>query len=342
MKKLISLATAAFMLAGCVTACNTNTAKGDNIQIVTTIFPEYDWVVNVLGENPANAEVTMLLDNGVDLHSYQPSVDDIVKISDCDLFIYVGGESDGWVDEALEGATNEDMVVINLMDVLSDAVVEEEEVEGMEHHHHDEEEGEEHDHEHEEGEEDHDHDHEHEEPEMDEHVWLSLDNAGIVVNEISDAMQQIDPDNADTYKSNAEAYVAKLDELDAQYQDAVANAATNTLVFGDRFPFRYMTDDYNLEYFAAFSGCSAETEASFDTITFLASKIDELSLNAIVTIEGENKSIAESIVENTATQDQQILTLDSMQATTSDDVANGATYLSIMQSNLEVLKTALG
>ena len=334
MKRFLSLFIAAIMMVGCLSACSPGTnqtaAGGDKVQIVTTIFPEYDWVMNILGENPAEAEVTMLLDTGVDLHSFQPTAADILKISTCDLFIYVGGESDEWVDDALQEVTNKDMVVINLLDVLGDSVKEEEVVEGMQE--------EEHDHDHEEGE---DHDEDEEEVEYDEHVWLSLRNASALVSDISEAIQKIDPDNADAYKSNSAAYIEKLNALDAEYQTAVDNAAFHTLLFGDRFPFRYLVDDYGLDYYAAFVGCSAETEASFETITFLSQKVDELSLPAVMTIEGTDHRIAETIVQNTRSKDQQILTMDSMQSATSRDVQTGTTYLSIMESNLAVLIDAL-
>lgn len=292
----------------------------DGLQIVTTIFPEYDWVNNILGTNPAGAEVTMLLDNGVDLHSYQPTANDILKISGCDMFIYVGGESDEWVNDALKEAVNKDMVVINLLDVLGDSVREEEIVEGMQ----------------EEGE----HGHE-EETEYDEHVWLSLRNVAALTEHISEELQRIDEKNADIYKKNTVDYIAKLEALDKQYTDTVADAPVKTLLFGDRFPFRYLTDDYGLSYYAAFSGCSAETEASFETIMFLAGKVDELSLPSVMTIEGADHRIAETIIQNTKSKDQQILTMDSMQSKTSGDIENGVSYLSVMESNLSVLTEAL-
>lgn len=325
-----------------------NESTGDDkIEIVTTIFPEYDWVKAVLGDNPANAEVTMLLDNGVDLHSYQPTADDIIKISTCDMFVYVGGESDEWVEDVLASAENKDMKVINLMDILSDLVKEEEVVEGMEaEHHHDDEDEDEHEHEdadHDEEEhEDADHDeHEEEEVEYDEHLWLSLKNAVVIMYYLEDAISTIDAANADMYKKNTEDYITQLEDLDKQYEEVVLASSVNTILFGDRFPFRYFADDYKLKYYAAFTGCSAESEASFETITFLASKVDELSLKTVLTIEGDNHKIAETIVENTKTKDQKILTMDSMQSVTSSDVEAGKTYLSIMQDNLEVLEEAL-
>ena len=182
--------------------------------------------------------------------------------------------------------------------------------------------------------------HEHEE-EKDEHVWLSLKNAEVLVNAISKSLQEIDPDNKDTYATNSDAYVKKLSALDADYQAAVDGATYKTVLFGDRFPFRYLVDDYGLSYYAAFVGCSAETEASFETISFLAKKVDELKLPCILTIEGAQHKIAETIVQNTTAKNQKVLTMDSMQSTTSKDVANGTTYLSVMEKNLSVLKEAL-
>ena len=342
MKRIIPLCFALVMTVGLLAGCgkqNEPAASDETrLRVVTTIFPEYDWVREILGDKADNAEVTMLLDNGVDLHSYQPTADDIVKISECDLFIYVGGESDDWVDDALKNAANENMKVINLLEALGERVKTEEVVEGMQEEEHD------HDHDHEDADEHDDakeHDHE-EEAEYDEHVWLSLKNAQTLCSAISGVLQQIDPDNKDTYAANASAYIKKLSALDADYQTAVDAAARKTVLFGDRFPFRYLAEDYGLRYYAAFAGCSAESEASFETISFLAGKVDELNLPCVLTIEGVQHKIAETIVRNTAAKNQKVLTMDSMQSTTSKDAANGATYLSVMEQNLSVLKEALG
>ena len=508
MKKIFTIFLALTMAVGLLASCGkknaaeTGESDSNKLSVVTTIFPEYDWVKEILGDKAESTDLTMLLDNGVDLHSYQPTADDIVKISDCDLFIYVGGESDKWVDDALKEATNKDMKVIDLLEVLGDSVKTEETVEGMQEteHAHDHskevstfedhevqdrslsdwagswqsaypfaldgtlddafaamaEEGEmtadeyktyyqkgyktditnigiegdhiaftyedgkkvgsdykyigyyiqnwstgtkaamyrfeavdrtsgapiciefndhmiesaapEHFHirmsnesfdaivdpekswptffpadmtgedlcEHMEG-----HGHDHEE-EADEHVWLSLKNAKTLVDAISNALQELDPDNKDAYAANAAAYIEKLSALDGAYQSAVDGAARKTVLFGDRFPFRYLVDDYGLRYYAAFAGCSAESEASFETVSFLAKKVDELKLPCVLTIEGKNHKIAETIVENTAEKNQKILTMDSMQSMTSEDVTNGTTYLSVMEQNLSVLKEALG
>ena len=339
MKKITALLLALMMLAGILAGCGKprDTGKAGKLKVVTTIFPAYDWVRAILGDKADNAEVTMLLDNGVDLHSYQPTADDIVKISDCDLFVYVGGESDGWVENALKNAANRNMKVINLLEVLGDSVKTEEIVEGMQEEEH--EDAEEHEHEdahaHEDAEE-----HEHEE-ETDEHVWLSLKNAKMLVRVISKALQELDPDNKDIYAANADAYVKKLSALDAEYQAAVDAASNKTILFGDRFPFRYLVDDYGLRYYAAFVGCSTETEAGFETISFLAKRVDEWKLPCVLTIEGARHKIAETIVRNTTAKNQRVLTMDSMQSTTSKDVKNGTTYLSVMEKNLSVLKEAL-
>ena len=330
MKKSLPILLASFLMGVGLSACSAPSLNNDKLEIVTTIFPEYDWTREILGKNPANAEVTMLLDNGIDLHSYQPTAQDLIKISDCDLFIYVGGESDEWVERALEQSTNKDMVVINLLESLGDKVKEEEVKEGMQGE-------EEHDHDHE----DHDHEEEEEEVEYDEHVWLSLKNASAICETIEKGIEKIDPANASTYKENLASYKAKLNSLDADYKAAVDATAIKTLVFGDRFPFRYMVDDYGLDYYAAFVGCSAETEASFETIVFLAGKIDELGLHSVLTIEGNDHRIAETVIANTTAKNQKILTMNSLQSTTSRDVTNGTSYLTVMTENLNTLKEAL-
>lgn len=300
-------------------------AEGGKLNIVTTIFPVYDWILQTAGE-PGDAEITLLLDSGVDLHSYQPTAADMMKIATCDVFVYVGGESDKWVADALKGSVNPDQVVINLLDALGEDVRAEELVEGMEHH---DEDG------------DADEDHGHEEEEADEHIWLSLRNAQKLTSAIAARLAEADPDHAEAYTSNAAAYCERLAALDARYAEMIGVSTHKTILFGDRFPFRYLADDYGLTYYAAFSGCSAETEASFQTIVFLAQKLDELGLPAILTIEGTSHKIAETVIQATSGKNQKILTLDSMQGVTAADMQAGTTYLSIMGKNLEVLREAL-
>ncbi len=325
-KRIGALALSAITAVGVMTGCSAASVgvNKDKLSIVCTIFPEYDWTKEILGEQADNVQFTYLLDKGADLHNFQPSAQDMVTISECDLFIYVGGESDEWVEDALSTAKNKDMQVINLMEVMGDKAVEEEMKEGMMPED-EEEEGE--------GEE--------EEAEYDEHFWTSLRNAKIVCGEICDSLCTLDAKNADAYKKNLASYSEKLDKMDGDFKALMDSASMKTLVFGDRFPFRYFVDDYGLEYYAAFVGCSAETEASFETITFLANKMDELNCDTIFAIENSDHSIAEGIISNTQNKNQNIAELNSMQSVTADMVKNGTTYLGLMQKNYDVLKEAL-
>lgn len=353
-KRWMAMATAAVLAIGTLAGCaqgekkadttaassaeSSAEASGKKLKIVATIFPEYDWVRQILGDEAKNAELTLLLDNGVDLHSYQPTADDIAKISECDLFIYVGGESDGWVKDALKEGKNPDRKVINLLEALGNNTKEEEVVEGMQAEEEEHEStaagesaaaGESSEAEEEEG------------PEYDEHVWLSLRNARELCETIAEDLKSLDSAHASVYDANLKKYEGELDALDQQYQQAVNAAGNKTLLFGDRFPFRYLVDDYGIKYYAAFVGCSAETEASFETVSFLAKKMDELGLKHIMTIEGPDKKIAATVIENTKDKNQDVLALNSMQSVTTKDIEGGETYLGVMQQNLEVLKKAL-
>lgn len=330
---LLTVLLGVFGFAGCGGSGKSAGAKADTprpeLKIVATIFPEYSWVKEILGKRETATQVTMLSKKGVDMHSYQPSAEDILAIANCDLFIYVGGESDKWVDKALKEGGNPKRKVVNLMKLLGNRVKAEEEVEGMEKHDH-------HEHDH------HEHDkHHHEDVEYDEHVWLSLKNADIACKAIVEELASLDPKNAEAYRANYSAYSKKLAALDKQYEEAVKKAPVKAVLFGDRFPFRYLTDDYGLKYYAAFNGCSAETEASFETVIFLAKKMDELKLPAVLTIEGKQHKLARTIVENTKEKNQKVLTLNSMQSVTEEEMKKGATYLSFMEENLKVLQQAL-
>jgi len=342
-KRWMAMATAAVLAIGTLAGCaqgekkadttaassaeSSAEASGKKLKIVATIFPEYDWVRQILGDEAKNAELTLLLDNGVDLHSYQPTADDIAKISECDLFIYVGGESDGWVKDALKEGKNPDRKVINLLEALGNNTKEEEVVEGMQAEEEEHEStaagesaaaGESSEAEEEEG------------PEYDEHVWLSLRNARELCETIAEDLKSLDSAHASVYDANLKKYEGELDALDQQYQQAVNDAGNKTLLFGDRFPFRYLVDDYGIKYYAAFVGCSAETEASFETVSF-----------HVMTIEGPDKKIAATVIENTKDKNQDVLALNSMQSVTTKDIEGGETYLGVMQQNLEVLKKAL-
>jgi len=305
-----------------LTGCqgSTNEKGTAAYSIVCTTFPQYDWLREIIGAQEERFSLTLLLDKGGDLHSYQPTAENIARISSADLFVYVGGESDAWVEDALSGAVNKDMRVVNLMDALGDNVREEELVEGMQCAVEEHESG---------------------ELEYDEHIWLSLKNAAYLTSVLSETVQELDAENAQDYAANAAAYISALEALDQEYADAVAKSETKTILFGDRFPFRYLTEDYGINYYAAFVGCSTETDASFETITFLSGKADELGLHTILAIEGSDQKIAEIIRENTHDKNQQIQTVNSLQSVTAKEIANGVTYLGVMRENLEILKSAL-
>lgn len=338
MKKKYFVALAMVLFACFLSACDSKKQEASatpsaqaKIKVVTTIFPEYDWVREIAG-SIENMEITLLMDKGTDLHSFTPSVDDMVKIAASDLFIYVGGESDEWVEGALKNGTNPNRKVVNLLESLGSLAKEEVLVEGME--------SDEHEH-HGDHDDDHDGDHHEEGPEYDEHVWLSLRNSIVLIHAIEKQLSTFDSAHASTYKANAEAYIQKLSALDAEYKKTVDSASVKTLLFGDRFPFRYFADDYGISYFAAFAGCSAESEASFETVVFLAKKVDSLGLKNVMTLEKSDGKIAQTIIQNSKAKNQKILALNSLQSVTAKDIAAGATYLSIMQSNLAVLKDAL-
>lgn len=315
-KRILPILSAVLILLS-LCACGVRSADSNKIKVVCTVFPIYDWTREIAGDK---AEIIWLTENGTDMHSFQPSAADMVKIAECDILVYIGGESDKWVDETVKQYQNEKRTFINLTSLLGDSLKEEEHTEGMQE-------------EHEQGE---------EEAEYDEHVWLSLKNAVIFADAIADSLADKDPENAEFYKESARNYTEKLTALDGEYQKAVSAAPTKTLLVADRFPFRYLTEDYGLSYYAAFPGCSAETEASFETVAFLSAKADELGLKYIIKTETAATKIAETVIANTKEKNQQILVLDSMQSLGSKDAKNGTTYLSVMEKNLETLKKALG
>lgn len=314
MKRILSAALCMLLILGCFSGCGKQ--NDDRVHIVTTIFPMYDWVREIVGENPGNVKITLLLDNGVDLHSYQPTADDIITISSCDMFIYAGGESDAWAEAILKQAKNDKMIVIDLLEKLGDKAL------CPEHDHHEEEA---------------DHQHKH-----DEHVWLSLKNAALFCREIRDSLARLDADHKAVYETNAESYIAKLNALDQKYAQAAAEAKKDAVLFGDRFPFLYLFHDYGISCHAAFSGCSAESEASFETVTRLAGLVDSHGLQYVMTIDGSKNNIATTIINATKNKNQQVLSMDSLQSVTAQEVKSGQTYLNTMEENLTVLQKALG
>lgn len=328
--KKIMIAAFLFCFAVSLSACGgIKNHKDDKIKIVCTTFPQYDWIKQILGEKIDDVELVLLGNTGVDMHSYQATADDIIEITSCDIFIYVGGVSDYWVEDALAQEDTSDIIIINMMEVLGDRLKLEDDSTGVvedQHHEHTE-----------------DEEHEHiNTREYDEHVWLSIRNAVVICEEITKALCEIDPDNKQIYTDNSNAYVSRLNELDKRYEDVVKKANSDAIIFCDRFPFIYMMNDYDIEYYAAFSGCSTETEASFETITFLAEKINELNISAVLVVDGSTKDLAKTVIGSTKDKNQEILVIDSFQAITSKDIEDGKTYISTMESNLQVLEEAFG
>lgn len=305
----------------------------DKINIVTTIYPLYDFAKEVTA-GVDNVNITLLDQTGSDMHSFTPTTKDLITILNSSILVYVGGPSDAWLDKVIKEQTDPKFTCINFMQLLGNRLLVEEIIEGMEDDHHD-----------------HDHDqmtklHDNlikatvNPASLDEHVWLSLKNAQILVSMLAKQLSAIDEKNAIIYAQNAYSYIDKLQALDKQYQTTVENAKNNTLIFADRFPFIYLIKDYKLNYYAAFPGCSAESNASFNTIAFLAQKLDENKLSYLITLEKSDNKIAHAIINNTKQQNVQVLKLNSIQSISVDEIA-GNSYLNIMQNNLKVLKQAL-
>lgn len=312
-------------LSGCAGEGPMEDGNSDGrIQVICTTFPLYDWTREIVGESD-NIELSLLLDNGVDMHSYQASAADIARISSCDVLVYVGGTSDEWIEDVLKNRTNKDMLVVDLMEVLSGSIREEELAEGMQQELHFHAEG------------------EHEE-EYDEHVWLSVKNAILSCEAIKDSLCSVDTENAELYEAQCLDYVERLTQLDAEYTDMVKEAEKDVVLFADRFPFLYLMEDYKIRYYAAFPGCSSETEASFETVAFLAEKLKEEQITTVLTIENEQDSfagnLARTIIDNAGIT-AQVCSMNSMQAVTKEQIAGGITYYSVMKENFEVLKKAM-
>ena len=342
--KVRMFAFAAVMAVLCLTAESVFAAQAPRLRVITTTFPLYDWTRQILGKQLQDVELIQLQDNGVDLHNFQPSIRDIARIAQCDLFVFVGGESDEWAETALRSQRNPRRIAVNLLKELGDAAREEEHLEGMEEHDHDHHHDAKHDHDHDHDKK-HDHDNHHDdndEQELEQHVRQYHRCAARLCQTIAARLAQLDPEHAAEYQANCKAYVAKLAALDGRYAAMVKSAPRKTLLFGDRFPFRYLAEDYGLTCFAAFSGCSAETEASFKTIAFLAGKVDELKLPAVVVLENRHHKIAETVVKTAKSKGVRILAVDSLQSSTSRDAAKGKTYLGAMEKNLSAIRTALG
>mgnify|MGYP003309584694 CR=1 FL=1 len=332
------------------TGCGGYMKDNGKPNIVCTIYPEYEWLLKVLGDEADNYNIRLLLDGSTEVHSYQPTAADIAAISACDLLIYVGGEGDKWIEDVLENKTNKNMKIIKLLDCLGERALEEEVVEGMQevlfgHDHGDEKsDADTHEHTHDEscGHDVENTDHHKHEGVYDEHVWLSLKNARIFVEAIEECVSELWPEKATEFSNNAKTYIESIDALDGEYTELVEEADLNTLLFADRFPFRYLTEDYGLKYYAAFSGCSADAEASFETVVFLAERVKAENIPTVLILESSDETLAETVISTADSKEIKILVLDSMQSDTGEWKEQGFDYLEIMESNLEILKQALG
>lgn len=319
-KKITAVLLAAICLITLFCSCGKTNGEqnAEKISIVCTVFPYYDWVRNIVGENE-NVNITLLLDSGTDLHSYQPTAADIVTISSADIFIYTGGTSDEWVTDVLKTSQNEETVILPMMSNLPEESLFCVEAIGETEHHH--EEGEEHHH------------------ASDEHIWLSLKNAMKLCEIIKNVLCDLDPDNKDTYTANFSDYYTQLENLDKAYSMTLGECQKDTVVFADRFPFIYLVNDYGLSYHAAFSGCSAESEASFETVKRLADEIDTLGLSYILITETSDGSVANTVKNSTREKNQEILVLNALQSVTKENLSDS--YIEVMTENLATLKKAL-
>lgn len=319
----------AFVLS--LSGCSRTPSPDENGQTILVCgFAQYDWVNNILGENPSGIAVERLNESSADMHSYQPTVADMVKIADCSLLIYTGGESEFWIDEAILSSGKTDSSCLSLMEIFEgpeklcenygDALSE-------------------HEHEHEADSED---EHEHE---ADEHLWLSLKMAPVFIEKITESICALDETNTLYYRKNSEDYIKKITNLDSSYEsvaDAARKTGRNLIIVADRFPFAYLTEDYHIEHIAAFPGCSAETEASFATILSLSDAVDRYLPGAVLILKKSSPDLAHTVINNSDVKDLPVLFLDDMQSVTPKDIEEGCSYISVSEDNLAAIRAALG
>ena len=325
MKRLICIALALLLTLPLLTGCAGEKKRDGGIKIVCTVFPQYDWIRNILGDSE-EIELTLIIQNGADPHSYQPTATDVMNISNCDMIVTLGGDSEKWVDEALERAQNADVKKIELAEIEGMTL---REISSSSHTH--EEDG-------------HEHEHEHDHGAFDEHLWLSVKNAITATKALTAEICKLDAKNSDTYQSNATGYISSLEALDEEYASVASNVPEENrfVLFADRFPFVYLLSDYGIEYQAAFEGCTTDTDADFDTVIKLINEADKHSVSYIAVTESSDGALAETVASSTAKKDIRILTLNSLQRVNKKDINNRVSYLGVMRENLQTLKTALG
>ncbi len=309
MKKVIALIIVVMLMLSSFVGCDTASTNG-KLNIVCTVYPVYDWLNRICGDD---VNITMLGTNGTDIHSYQPTAADIATVANADMTVVIGGLSDNWVSDAAR--RNGKDTIVSLLDTVKDdlLIVSDEHI----------------------------HEGEHSMNEYDEHVWMSPKMAICICNSLTDKLSELDSDNEGIYKSNLDRYVDELLLLDDEYTQAVSRISNRTVVFADRYPFRYLMHDYSIECHAAYDGCVAETDADFETVTRLATAMNEHEINSVFIIEGSSDAFAQSVIAASGRTGCDICALDSMQSTTANELTSDKGYIEIMRNNLAVIMAAL-
>lgn len=311
-RKLLAVITAAatvFSLCACSSESSYSNSDSGKLKIISTVFPPYDLARQIAGDN---AEISILLPPGSEIHNYEPSAKDMIAIRNCDIFLYIGGENEQWAEKLINSNDTKNVTAVKLIDYVP-ALSEDED---------------EHDH-------DHDHEHEHE---TDEHIWTSPKNAQLMLSAVYDAICKVDPSDKQTYTKNKDAYAKQLSDLDNAYRSAVDNAKNKTIVLADKFPFRYLAHEYGLEFSAAFAACSDESEPGVSTMIKLTKTIKENNIPAVYYLEFSSTKIADTLCDETGATK---LMLHSCHNVSKQDIENNVSYVDLMKQNLENLKLTL-
>ncbi len=313
-RKLLAVITAAatvLSLCACSSESGYSNSDSGKLKIISTVFPPYDLARQIAGDN---AEISILLPPGSEIHNYEPSAKDMIAIRNCDIFLYIGGENEQWAEKLINSNDTENVTAVKLIDYVPTLSEDEDE----------------HDH-------DHDHDHEHGH-ETDEHIWTSPKNAQLMLSAVYDAICKVDPSDKQTYTKNKDAYAKQLSDLDDAYRSAVDNAKNKTIVLADKFPFRYLAHEYGLEFSAAFAACSDESEPGVSTMIKLTKTIKENNIPAVYYLEFSSTKIADTLCDETGATK---LMLHSCHNVSKQDIENNVSYVDLMKQNLENLKLTL-
>ncbi len=316
-RKYISLLLLCAIFCSLFCFCSCESVSSGKRKIVCTAFAQYDFILNILGDRAEEFDVIYLLDKGSDMHSYTNTISaaDKTDILTCEMFVYIGGESEKWVDELLEGENTSTALRVRLIDHVGEVICH--------------------------GDDHHGHSHGEHSHESDEHIWLSPKRASLMCDALCASLCEIDPDFSEKYRENCREYKEKLDILDKEYENAVSTAERNYLIFADRFPFAYLAHDYKINYSAAFDGCSTETGASFETVMRLASDINASGTKTLITLEKSGVNIVETL-KKAANNDAIVsLSVNSLQSVSKKDIEEGVSYLSAMYENLDAFRKAM-